>query len=254
MGARTVFAALFIFFLWGGAAYAEGFRLFDRNWTSVAENKVDQGWQHIYLCHRCDFTPSLTITTTKDLVSDQPLTQEFEKAYKTVTVEPDVIKGHRKFNAIRASDPISPGSPRKITYLITRYFSMTTEHWHYVQVMIQTPSPEESLVAEERWLSLLANAEIRRGKLILQEDNNTAYINIARPQTSLVHEMIERFGAGKLLAGGAALSTTAVLVFGTRVTLGKMGVRGLCGKTVDSCKCTDFLVSFLGIPVIKFRW
>ncbi|MTI13219.1 hypothetical protein [Sansalvadorimonas verongulae] len=238
----------------GGSVYAEGFKLFNRNWSSAAVNKTDQGWQHIYMCHRCDSTPSLTITTTRDVISDQPLTQEFEKAYKTVTVESDIIKGHRKFNAIRASDPISPESPEKITYLITRYFSMDTEHWHYVQALVEALSPIDSLMAEERWLDALAHAEIRAGKLVLHDDTSTAYVDIAHPQTSLVHEMVERFGAGKLLAGGAALSTTAVLIFGTRVTLGKMGVRGLCGNTLDSCKCTDYLVSIFGIPVIKFRW
>ena len=235
-------------------ALARGFQLFGSNWSPVATNKMEQGWQHVYLCHGCKLTPSLTITTTDEPISAEPLVHEFKKVYKDVVVEPDILRGFKRFNAIRASTPTIEGSPEKITYLITRYFSVETKRWHYVQALIEASSSEEGFATEERWLNLLAYAEVTAGQLVLLGDVDNIQIDISRPNTSMVTDFVERFGAGRLLAGGAALSTTAVLIYGTRVTLGTMGVRGLCGRELHNCKCTDVALSFFGLPVLKFKW
>ena len=239
--------------LFCNTALAKGFQLFGSNWSPVAINKMEQGWQHVYLCHGCNLTPSLTVTTTNEPISGQTLITEFEKVYREVTVEPDIQRGYKTFNAIRASSPINEGSPQKITYLITRYFSIDTKQWHHVQALIESSSPEEGFATEERWLNLLANAGVAEGHLVLPGDEYTTHIDISRPHASIVSRVVEKFGAERIVAGGATLSATALLIYGARVALGSMGVRGLCGNEIHKCKCTDAALTATGLPVIKLN-
>lgn len=232
-------------------ALAKGFQLFGSNWSPVAINKMEQGWQHVYLCHGCKLTPSLTITTTNDPLSGELLAHEFKKVYNDVVTDLDILRGYRTFTAIRASDPVNEGSPEKITYLITRYFSVETKRWHHVQALVETSSPEEGFTVEERWFNLLAHADVTAEQLLLPGGERTVSIDISRPHTSIVSKVVEKFGAEKIIAGGATLSATALLIYGARVALGSMGVRGLCGNEIHKCKCTDAALVATGLPVVR---
>ncbi|WP_281645742.1 hypothetical protein [Parendozoicomonas sp. Alg238-R29] len=204
----------------------------------------------MYLCHGCKLTPSLSITTSQGTISNEPLISEFKRVYRDVSTEPDLIQGHQRFHRIRASDPVTEGSPQRVTYLITRYVSPDTGKWHYVQVFIEASLQEDALAAEQKWLDLLTNAYVQSNTLELYEDNHSVHIDIAQPKTSLINSLVEKLGTNKIIAGGALVSTTAIVVFGVRVSLGAMGVRGPCGGNIATCKCTDVMQATLGVPPI----
>ena len=229
--------------------HAESFQLFGHNWHPGVVQKTEQGWHHVYLCQSCKLTPSLTIVTSTEAVSDNSLFNELERAYDSVAIEGEVPRGQHNFTLVHATEPNSQASPPRVSTIVGRYKSLTPGLWHFVQAVIETANEEEESLAEDLWLNLLGHISIDRHSLTLFPQDSSVVVDISSPDRSWFSDFVEQVGVDKFILG-STVTTTGLLLLGAQVALGAANVKGPCGKPLGQCPCTKSALRATGLPVI----
>ena len=230
-------------------ASAQAFTLFGKVWQPAVIQKTTEGWQHVYFCQECRLTPSLAIISSTNATPDTSLHSELDRAYDKINIESGLFWGQQQFTVIKASEPLSAASPKRVTAVITRYKSLRPNLWHHAQALIETDSEDKERVAQNLWLNLLGNASLDRHHLTLFPQDTSVVVDISSPDRSWFSDFIEDVGVEKLILG-TTVTTTGLLLLGAQVALGAANVKGPCGKPIGQCPCTKKALKAAGLPAI----
>ncbi len=225
------------------------FQLFDHHWRPGLIQKTKHGWQHIYFCQNCRLTPSLAVITSTESVPDSSLFDELERAYDSVAVEGDILRGQQSFTLIRATEPRSKISPKRVSTIVTRFKSLTPGLWHFVEAIVEADNEDDENVAEDLWLNMLGHSSLNRHSLTMFPQDTSVAIDISSPDRNWFSDFVEQVGVDKLILG-STVTTTGLLLLGAQIVLGAANVKGPCGKPLGQCDCTKNALRAGGLPVI----
>ena len=174
MLARLTASLLLCLYVLGTQA-SQSFQLLNGNWNPALIQRTDSGWQHVYLCQSCRFTPSLTINTSTHPEPDEAFLHELERSFQQVSIEQESRDLIRSFTIFRAFQALDPSGPEKLTVVSTRLPSSDGRYWHHIQAVIEQGAMSEDVILESQWISLLTLAQMDGNSLIINGDQPTKY-------------------------------------------------------------------------------
>ena len=217
------------------------FQLFEHQWSPALIQKLDNGWQHVYLCQSCPLTPSLTIHTTLNPATDQSFFHELERSFAQVIIQDEYTDAFRRFTLLRAIRSLDPYGPEELTVITTRIPSSTGKHWHHIQAIIEKESGDKEHLIENNWINLLSRAKSENNALILPTEQAQTIIDLSSPDHTWFQTFAEKTGLNHpfLTSNAQTAATTGLIIIGAQLALGIAGVRGPCGKPLHQCPCTN---------------
>ncbi|MCL6269697.1 hypothetical protein M3P05_07060 [Sansalvadorimonas sp. 2012CJ34-2] len=227
---------------------SQGFQLLGGSWQPALTQKTGSGWQHVYLCQNCRFTPSLTINTSINPEPDDAFQYELERSFEEVYVESVSQDLLHHFSILRAFRALDPVGPEKITVVSTRIPSEKTRYWHHIQAVIEQGPMSEELLLEDQLISLLSNAQLKGTQLIIPGEQS-AVIDLTSPDRNWLSDVAEKSGITHKMFENP-VTTAGLLIIGVQLTLGLSGVRGPCGKPLHQCPCTKKAMKAANMPCI----